>query len=66
MVRKVASTEDASSSRQGDVSDFNVFVAPLVEEFDAADLRGDILGEDGVVASWTFNLDLAVVRHLLR
>ena len=47
--------------RERNVADLDVLVAPLVEELDAADLVGDLLGEHGV-ARWALDLDFSV-RH---
>lgn len=47
--------------RERDVPDLNVLVAPLVEQLDAANLLGDVLGKDGV-AGLALDLDFAV-RH---
>jgi hypothetical protein len=40
--------EACADSRQRDISDLDILVGPLVEQLDAANLRGDILGQDGV------------------
>jgi hypothetical protein len=40
--------EECADSRQRDISDLDILVGPLVEQLDAANLRGDILGQDGV------------------
>lgn len=48
--------------REGDVPNLDVLVAPLVEQLDAANLLGNILGEDGV-AGGALDLDFAV-RHV--
>ena len=50
--------------REGDVSDFNIFVAPFVEEFDAALLGSNVLGKNGVARDWAVDFGLAVVGHL--
>lgn len=50
--------------REGDVSNFNILVAPFVEEFDAALLGNNVFGQDGVTRDWVFDFDLAVVGHL--
>jgi len=50
------------NSRQGDVPDLDILVAPLVEQLDAANLLCDVLGQDGV-ALGRLDFDLAV-RHL--
>ena len=50
--------------REGDVSNFNVLVAPFVEEFDAALFGNNVFGKDGVTRNWVFDFDLAVVGHL--
>jgi hypothetical protein len=47
--------------RKRDVPDLNVLVAPLVEQLDAANLLGDLLGKDGV-AGGALDLNFAV-RH---
>jgi len=46
-------------SRQGDIPDLDILVAPLVEQLGRADLLGDILGQHRV-ALGRLNLDLAV------
>jgi hypothetical protein len=49
--------------RQGDIANFNVLVAPLVEELDGANLVGDVLWENGI-AAWALDLDfLRVFGH---
>lgn len=50
--------------REGDVSNFNILVAPFVEEFDAALFGNNVFGQDGVTRDWVFDFDLAVVGHL--
>lgn len=45
--------------RERDVPDLNILVAPLVEQLDAANLLGHILGEDGV-AGGALDLNFAV------
>ena len=50
-----------SHSRQGDIPDLDILVAPLVEELGGANLLGDILGQDRV-ALGRLDLDFAV-RH---
>jgi hypothetical protein len=47
-------------SRQGDVTDLNILVAPLVEELDLALVGEDILGKGGEGR----NLDVPVVGHV--
>ena len=47
--------------REGDVTDLDILVAPLVEQLDAANLLGNILGKDGV-ARGALDLNFAV-RH---
>lgn len=49
--------------RQRNVSDLDIFVAPLVEQLDAANFRLDILGQDRVEPRGVFDLDFAVVGH---
>lgn len=49
-------------SRQRDVADLNILVGPFVEEFDASDLFGDILGQHHI-PTWAVNFDLLGVRH---
>ena len=49
-------------TREGNISDLDVLVAPLVEQLGGANLAGDILGQDGV-ALRRFDFDLAV-RHV--
>ena len=48
--------------RQRNISNFNVFVAPFVEQLDGANLLGNFLGEN-LVAIGRLNLYFAVVRH---
>ncbi len=50
------------SSRQADVTDFDVLVRPLVEELDGADFLGHFLGEH-LVPAGVLDLDFAVVGH---
>jgi len=50
------------SLRQRDVADFDVLIAPLVEQLDAANLLGDFLGKN-LVAGDGFDFDVLVVRH---
>jgi hypothetical protein len=50
-----------SHSRQGDIPDLDILVAPLVEELGGANLLGDILGQHRV-ALGRLDLDFAV-RH---
>lgn len=47
-------------SRQGDVTDLDILVAPLVEELDLALVGEDILGKGGEGR----NLDVPVVGHV--
>lgn len=49
--------------RKRDVPDLDVLVAPLVEQLDAANLAGDILGEDWVTLR-ALDLDFSGVRHV--
>jgi len=49
--------------RQRDIPDLDILVCPLVEELDAANLGGDILGEDLVAGRLDLNLDIAGFRH---
>ena len=53
-----------SRSRQRDVSDFDIFVGPLVEQLDAAYFGDDLLWENWVASLRALNFDLAVVRHV--
>jgi hypothetical protein len=48
--------------RQGNVADFDILVRPLVEQLDAANLAGDVLGQN-LVARDGLNFDISVVRH---
>lgn len=48
--------------RERDIPDLDVLVAPLVEQLDAANLVGHVLGEDGI-ALGALDFDLAV-RHV--
>lgn len=50
--------------RQGNISDFDILVAPLVEQLYGANLGGNVLGEDGRGSGGNFDFDLAVVRHI--
>jgi hypothetical protein len=54
--------EECADSRQRDISDLDILVGPLVEQLDAANLRGDILGQDGV-ALGLLDFDFSGVRH---
>ena len=54
--------QTGAHSRQGDIPDLDILVAPLVEQLGRADLLGDILGQHRV-ALGRLNLDLAV-RHI--
>jgi len=45
--------------RQRDIPDLDILVAPLVEELDAANLRRDLLGQDGNLVLG-LDLDFAV------
>lgn len=56
-VRSLA--QAGAHSRQGDIPDLDILVAPLVEQLGRADLLGDILGQHRV-ALGRLNLDLAV------
>ena len=49
--------------RQGDIPNLDILVCPLVEELDAANLCGDILGEDLVAGLRDLNFDIAGFRH---
>ena len=49
--------------RQGDITDLDILVGPLVEQLDAANLGRDVLGQD-LVAGDGLDLDLSVVRHV--
>ena len=49
--------------RQGDITDLDVLVGPLVEQLDAANLGHDVLGQS-LVAGDGLDLDLSVVRHV--
>ena len=50
------------SLRQGNIADLDIFVGPLVEQLDAANLRGDLLGKN-LVSGDGFDFDFLVVRH---
>jgi hypothetical protein len=54
--------EECADSRQRDISNLDILVGPLVEQLDAANLRGDILGQDGV-ALGLLDFDFSGVRH---
>lgn len=49
-------------SRQGDVSDFDIFIRPFVEELDAANLLRYFFGQDHIPAR-IVDLDFGGVRH---
>ena len=49
--------------RQGNVSNLNIFVAPLVEELDAADFVGNFFWKDRIGGTGVFDLNLSVIRH---
>ncbi len=49
--------------RQGNISDFNVLVAPFVEQFYATNLCCDFFREDCVGVGGNFHFDFTVVRH---
>lgn len=49
--------------RQGDITDLDILVGPLVEQLDAANLGDDVLGQDLVTRRGGIDLDLSVVRH---
>lgn len=49
--------------RQGDITDLNILIGPLVEKLDAANLGDDILGQDLVARRGGIDLNLSVVRH---
>lgn len=51
-----------SNLREGDVTDLNIIVAPLVEKLDGANLVGNLLGEDLVGDGRNLDLDL---RHVV-
>lgn len=55
--------ECCADSRQRDISDLDILVGPLVEQLDAANLLGDILGQDGV-ALGLLDFDFSGVRHV--
>lgn len=55
--------EECADSRQRDVSDLDILVGPLVEQLDAANLLGDVLGQDGV-ALGLLDFDFSGVRHV--
>ena len=55
--------EECADSRQRDISDLDILVGPLVEQLDAANLLGDILGQDGV-ALGLLDFDFSGVRHV--
>ena len=50
------------NSRQRNVPNLNILVAPLIEQFHSADLIGDVLGKD-LVPVGRLDLDFPVVRH---
>lgn len=49
--------------RQGDITDLDILIGPLVEQLDAANLGDDILGQDLVARRGGIDLNLSVVRH---
>lgn len=49
--------------RQGDITDLDILVGPLVEQLDAANLGDDVLGQDLVTRRGGIDLDLSVIRH---
>ena len=49
------------NSRQGNVPDLNVLIAPLVEQLDAANLVDDVLGQD---RRYGLYYNLAGIRHI--
>ena len=53
------------NSRQRYILDLNIFIRPLVEQLDGANLRLYVLGKD-LVPARVFDLDLAVVGHVGR
>ena len=55
--------EECADSRQRDISNLDILVGPLVEQLDAANLLGDILGQDGV-ALGLLDFDFSGVRHV--
>ena len=56
-------TPQMGSLRQGDVADLDVLIAPLVEELDAANLVGDLLGKNLVAGGLNLDFDFCV-RHI--
>lgn len=63
MIEKCHILPHSHHSRQGDIPNLDILVAPLVEELDAANLLGNVLGEDGVTLR-RLDLDFAGgVRH---
>ena len=61
-VRQVHGLADLDVVGQGDVPDLDILVAPLVEQLDAANLGGHVLGQDGV-ALRGLDLDFTGVGH---
>lgn len=51
------------SLRQRDVADLDVLIAPLVEQLDAANLVGDLLGKNLVARGLNLDFDFGV-RHV--
>ena len=51
------------SLRQRDVADLDVLIAPLVEQLDAANLVGDLLGKNLVARGLNLDFDFCV-RHV--
>lgn len=54
-----------NGSRQRDISNFDIFVTPLVEQLDATNLGRDFFRQDGEVTGGAFDFDLTVVGHLV-
>jgi len=63
-VRDVDGGADLNVIGQGDISDLDILITPLIEQLDAANLGRDFLGENLVTAAGALNLDLTVVRHV--
>lgn len=50
--------------RQRDIPNLDIFVAPLVEQFDAANLVRNVLGKDLQTSVGAFDFDFSVLRHV--
>lgn len=62
--RIIESVSGGAFVRQRDIPNLNILVGPLVEQLDAANFVGYILGQDLVAAVGRFDFDFSVVRHV--